>query len=160
MIAPQALFAPHYEIGIVVAFCPCEWRRSIETNLFPSKGDFARFKNDQKDHVAEGSAKDGANAGSQARIRFHQSRYSHAGDDSRDDPPDGHLVWNDEMLEIDKCPHDEQRNEKPVGDRHLPWKALPDREEKERGKQFNAKIAKSDLAAAICAAAAEQEPTD
>jgi hypothetical protein len=38
--------------------------------------------------------------------------------------------------------------------------ALPDREEKKRREQFDGKIAKSDLATAICAAAAEQKPAD
>ncbi len=108
MIAPQALFAPHYEIGVVFTFCPGKRRRSIETNPLSSKGDFARFQNDQEDHVAEGSSKHGANAGSQPRIRVHQSRYSHAGNDSRDDPADRHPVWNDEMLQVDKRPDDEE----------------------------------------------------
>src|SRR5207244_10868032 len=100
MIAPQALFAPHYEICVIFAFCPCERRRRIETNPFSSKGNFARFQNDQENHVAEGSSKHGPNAGSQPRIRLHQSRYNHAGNDSRDDPADRHHVWNDEMLEV------------------------------------------------------------
>src|SRR4029450_1707139 len=108
MIAPQALFAPDYEIGVVFTFCPGERRRSIETNPLSSKGDFACFQNDQEDHVAEGGSQHRANPRSQPRIRVHQSRYCHAGNDSRDDPTDRHLVWNNEMLEVDKCPDDEE----------------------------------------------------
>ena len=32
------------------------------------------------------------------------------------------------MFEIDECSDDEERSENPVRDRHLPWKALPDRQ--------------------------------
>src|SRR4029453_9555371 len=160
MIAPQALFAPHYKIGVLFTFCPGKRRWSIETNPLSSKGDFARFQNDQKDRVADRSPKHGANAGSQPRIRVHQSRHRHAGNDSRDDPANRHPIWNDEMLKVDKCSDDEKRNENPVRDRHLQWKTLPDREEKERGEQFHSKIAKRDLAPAICTTAAEQKPAD
>ena len=42
----------------------------------------------------------------------------------------------------------------------MPREALPDREKKERREQFHGKIAKSDLAPTICAAATEQKPAD
>ena len=64
------------------------------------------------------------------------------------------------MLKIDKCSDDQERNENPVHNRHLPREALPDREKKKRGEQFDGEIAKSDFCAAIRASAAKREPTD
>ena len=64
------------------------------------------------------------------------------------------------MLEIDKCSDHKERNKNPVRDRDLPREALPDREEKERRKQFHGKIAKSNFAPAVCATTAEQDPAD
>src|SRR5438093_6779143 len=64
------------------------------------------------------------------------------------------------MFEIDKCAEDQQRNKNPVGDRHRPRKALPDREEKKRREQFHGKIAKGDSAPAVGATTAKGEPTN
>ena len=139
---------------------PGKRRGCIETNSFFSKSDFARFQNNQKNHVTEDSREQRTNTRSDSRIGVHQSRYCQASSEPRDYPADRHPVWNDEMLKIDKCPDDKERNKNPVRDCHWPGEALPDREEKKRGQQFHRKIAKGDFASAICAVAAEHEPAD
>ena len=55
IIAPQTFFSAYDEISVIPAFCPRERRRRIESNAFSSKSDFARFQDNQKDHVTEGS---------------------------------------------------------------------------------------------------------
>ncbi len=64
------------------------------------------------------------------------------------------------MLEINKCPDDQERNKNPIRDGRLPGEVLPDREEKKRGEQFHGKIAKGDFGAAICAATTKHDPAD
>jgi hypothetical protein len=64
------------------------------------------------------------------------------------------------MFEIDKCSNDKERNKNPVRDRHLPRKALPNRQEKQRRDHFHCEIAEGDFRAAICATPAEQNPAD
>ena len=71
MIAPQTFFAADHEIGVVITFCPGKGCRSIETNPFSPKSDFARFQNDQKDHVTESSSQNRADTRCQIRIRIH-----------------------------------------------------------------------------------------
>src|SRR5438477_825164 len=160
MLAPQTFLAPDEEIGVVFAFCPYKRRRRVELNPFSSESDFSRFQNEQKDHVAQSSCQQRTDARSEPRICFHQSWHCQAGNDSRDDSADRYAVWNDEMLEINKCPDDQERNTNPIGDGHLPGEALPDREEKKRGQQFHGKIAKGDFRAAICAATTKHDPAD
>src|SRR5438132_1074648 len=160
MIAPQTLFAADHQIGILALSPPGKRRGCVETNSFFPKGDLTRFQNKQKNQITEHSREQGANAGGDPRIRFHQSRYCQAGNEPRDYSADRDPVRNDEMLKIDKCPDDEERNKNPVSDRHWPGEALPDCEEKKRGQQFHRKIAKCDFASAICAAAAEYHPAD
>src|SRR4029077_7107169 len=106
MVAPQTLFAADHEIGVVTLSFPGKRRRRVETNSFFSKSDFARLQNDQKNQITKNSREQRTNTRSDSRICVHQSRCCQAGNDSRDYPADRHPVWNDEMLEIDKCPDD------------------------------------------------------
>src|SRR5258708_4680097 len=129
MVAPQTLFAAHHEVGVVTLSLPGKRCRRVETNSFLSKSDFARFQNNQKNQVTEDSREQGANASGDPRIRIHQSRYCQAGSEPRDYSADRYPIWNDEVLEIDKCPDDEKRNKNPVRDRHWPGEALPDCQE-------------------------------
>ena len=64
------------------------------------------------------------------------------------------------MLKIDKRSDDQERNENPVRNRHLPREPLPDRKEKKCGNEFHREIAERNFCAAICASAAKREPTD
>ena len=64
------------------------------------------------------------------------------------------------MLKIDKRSDDQERNENPVRNRHLPGKPLPHRKEKKCRNEFHCEIAKRNFCAAICASAAKREPTD
>ena len=64
------------------------------------------------------------------------------------------------MLKIDKGSDDQERNENPVRNCHLPREALPDRQKKEGCNEFHNEVAKRNLCAAICAPAAKREPTD
>ena len=64
------------------------------------------------------------------------------------------------MLKIDKRPDDQERNENPIRNRHLPREPLPHRKEKKCGKEFHREIAERNSCAAICASAAKREPTD
>ena len=43
IFAPKTFFSAHHEIGIVVAFCPCERRRRVELDPFSAKSDFSRL---------------------------------------------------------------------------------------------------------------------
>src|SRR6266404_6576430 len=160
MLAPQTFLVSDEEIGIVCAFCPCERCGHVETNPFSSESDFPRFQNEQKDHVAQSSCEQRTDARSEPRICFHQSWHCQAGDDSRDDSADRYPVWNDEMLEINKCPDDQERNTNPIRDGRLPGEGPPDDEKKERSEQFHGKIAKGDFRAAICAATTKHDPAD
>ena len=47
-----------------------------------------------------------------------------------------------------------------MGNRHWPREALPNLKKENCGDQFHRKIAECDFAAAVCAAAAQREPTD
>ena len=64
------------------------------------------------------------------------------------------------MFKIDKRPDDNERNKDPISDRYLPREGLPGCQEKKRREQFHRKIAECDFVAAVCAAAAQHEPTD
>src|SRR5437667_4136528 len=160
MIAPQTLFAADDEIGVVIfAFHPRKWRRRVETNPFPSESDLACLQNNQEDYVALGSREQRTNTGSNPRIRLHQSWHGHTDNNTRDYRADSDPVRNNEMLEIDECSDDEERNKNPVADRHLPREGLPDREKQKCGKKLHREIAKSYFAPAICATTAEHDPT-
>jgi len=64
------------------------------------------------------------------------------------------------MFQIDKRSNEQKRSENPVCNRHLPRKALPDREEQQRRDQFHREIAKRYFCAAICTTTPEKNPTD
>ena len=64
------------------------------------------------------------------------------------------------MLKIDKRSDDQERNENPVRNRHLPREPLPDRKEKKCGNEFHREIAERNFCAAICASTAKREPAD
>ena len=64
------------------------------------------------------------------------------------------------MFEIDKRRDDNERNKDPVSHRHLPGKALPDRQKEQCGKQLHGKITECYFGTAVCAAAAQQKPAD
>ena len=64
------------------------------------------------------------------------------------------------MLKIDKRSDDQERNENPKRDRHLPREPLPDRKEKKCGKEFHREIPERNFRAAICASTAKREPAD
>src|SRR3954447_9057165 len=64
------------------------------------------------------------------------------------------------MLKIDKGSDDQERNENPVCNRHLPGKPLPYRKEKKCSNEFHCEIAERDFRTAISASAAKREPTD
>src|SRR4029453_7868638 len=160
IFAPETFFIAHDEIGVVVAFCPRERRRPVELDPFSAESDLSRFEHDPEDHVAERSGQRGANTGSHARICLHQSWNNNAASHPRDCSADCHPVRNNEMLKIDKRSDDQERNENPVRNRHLPREPLPDRKEKKCGKEFHRKIAERNFCAAICASTAKREPAD
>ncbi len=56
------------------------------------------------------------------------------------------------MLEIDERRDNNKRNKNPVGERDLPGKGPPNREEKKCRDQFDTEITKSDSASAVGAA--------
>ena len=64
------------------------------------------------------------------------------------------------MLKIDKRSDDQERNENPVRNRHLPREPVPDRKEKKCGDEFHGEIAEGNFCVAICASAAKGEPAD
>src|SRR6266704_5651996 len=103
IIAPQTFFTAHHEIGIIPALCPRERRRRVESNPFSSKSDLARFQDNQKDHVTKRGGENSAKTGRESRIGAHQSRYNNTANYAGDDATDCYPVWNNEMLEIDKC---------------------------------------------------------
>src|SRR5205814_770775 len=125
MIAPQTLFAADHKIGVIALSLPGKRRGCVETNSFFPKGDLTRFQNKQKNQITERNREQGANTGGYPRIRIHQPRYCQAGNETRDYSADRYPVWNDEMLKIDKCPDDKERNKNPVRDCHWPGEALP-----------------------------------
>src|SRR6266481_5273622 len=140
IFAPETFFNAHDEICVLATLCPCERRRRVESNSFSAESDFARFQNDPKNHVAERRGQQCTNTGCQPRICLHQSWNNHAASDARDRSTDCHAIWNNEMLEIDKRSDDQEGNENPVRDRHLPREALPDPEEKQCAKQLHREI--------------------
>ena len=75
---------------------------------------FIRFEHDPKDRVAERSRQRGANTGCHTRIGLHQSGNNNAASHARDCSADGYAIWNNEMLKIDECSDDQERNENPV----------------------------------------------
>ena len=160
IFAPKTFFSAHDEIGVVVAFYPCERRRRVELDPFSAKSDLSRFEHDPENHVAERSGQRGANTGCHARICLHQSWNNNAASHARDCSADCDAVRNNEMLKIDKRSDDQERNENPVRNRHLPREPLPDRKEKKCGNEFHREIAEGNFCAAICASAAKREPTD
>jgi hypothetical protein len=64
------------------------------------------------------------------------------------------------MLEVDEGGGDQQRNEHPISDRHVPLEREPHGEEHQRRDQLNGEVAKRDAAAAIRAFAAQEKPAD
>src|SRR5438876_11579754 len=102
----------------------------IEAHSSTTKRHFARFQDNQKHHVTEGGREQSTNTSREPGIRLHQSRHRHTGNSTCDYSADCHPVRNNEMLKIDKCSYDEERNKNPVRDRHLPWKTFPDCQEK------------------------------
>ena len=160
IIAPQTFFGAHREIGIISMLFPCEWRRHIKSNPFPSKGDLARFQDNQKDHVTKRGSQNSAKTSRESRISAHQTRHKNAANYAGNYAADCHTVWNNEMLKVDKGSYDKERNKDPVRDRHLPREPLPDPQKKKRGNQFHGEIAKSNFRAAICAPTTKEEPTD
>src|SRR3989442_3957933 len=160
IIAPQAFFTAHHEIGIVPALCPRERRRRVESNAFSSKSHLARFQDNRKDHITKRSREQSTKTSCEPRIGSHQGRDSQTANDARDCSADCYPVWNNEMLKIDECPYDEERNKNPVRDRHLPRKAFPDRQKKKGSNQFHGEVAERNLGATICAATAKHNPTD
>ena len=160
IVAPQTLFSAHHEIGIISALCPRERRRRVESNPFSAKSDFARFQDNQKDHITKRGREQRAKTGREPRIGSHQSRDSQTANNARGGSADCYAVWNNEMLKIDKCPDDEERHKNPVGNRHLRRETLPDRQKKKCGNQFHGEIAKRNFRAAICAATAKEKPAD
>src|SRR5262249_24498064 len=145
---------------IIVAFCPREGRGPVELNSFSAKRDFTRFKNDPKNHVAERRSQRSADTSCHARIRLHQSGNNHAASHASHSSTDGYAVRNNEMLKVDKRADDQEGNENPVRNRHLPRKPLPDCEEKKCGNEFYCEIAKRNFCAAMCASATKREPTN
>ena len=73
-------------------------------------------------------------------------------------PPIVTLVRNNEMLEVDECSNDEQRNEDPIRQRDLPGKVAPDGEKQETGQEFHGEVAEGDAASAVRAAPSEKKP--
>jgi hypothetical protein len=53
IIAPQALFFAHNEVGIVAFPRPGKWRGRLELDPLFAKRLFARFEDDPQNHVAE-----------------------------------------------------------------------------------------------------------
>jgi hypothetical protein len=158
IIAPNTFFGPHHKIGVVSAFCPGERGWRIESNPLSSKGNFARFQNNQEDHVTQCRGEQRANAGSKPGVCFHQSRHRQTANDARNNSADGHTIRNDEMFEIDKCSNDQKRNKNPVRYRRLPREALPDGEEKKRCEQFHPEVTEGNFRPTICAATPKQKP--
>ena len=160
IFAPETFFSAYNEMSvIIVAFCPREGRGSVELDSFSAKRDFTRFKNDPKNHVAERCSQRSANTSCHARICLHQSWYNDTASHTHDCSADCYAVWNNEMLKIDESSDDQERNENPVCNRHLPRELLPDRKEKKCGDEFHCEIAKRNFRPAICASAAKREPT-
>ena len=111
-------------------------------NPFSSKSDFARFENNQQNYVAQRCSE---KRSERMRRSANPSPSKLALPRCKRRPqlfPDGHTVWNDEMFQIDKRSNEQKRSENPVCNRHLPRKALPDREEQQRRDQFHREIAK------------------
>src|SRR6266852_4079369 len=160
IVAPQTSLTADREIGVLALSRPGKQSWRVETNSLFAERDFAGFQNNQKNEIAKPSREQRTNCGRDSRIRTHQFRHGEAGDKSRDRPTDRHLVRNDEVFEIDKRGDDNERNKNPVSQRHLPRKALPDREKEQGGKQLHGEITKCDFAAAVCAAAAQQKPAE
>ena len=67
-------------------------------------------------------------------------------------------IGNDEMFEVDKGRDDQNGNEEPVSDSHLPGKKFPNREKKQRGQEFNAEISKRDSGAALGTTPTQEKP--
>src|SRR5580765_7121647 len=102
IFAPKTLFSAHDEIGVVVAFFPCEWRRRVELDPFSAKSDLSSFKHDPENHVAERSGQCGANTGCCARIGLHQGWNNKAAGHARDCSANCDAVRDNEMIKIDK----------------------------------------------------------
>ncbi|KAG0505357.1 MAG: hypothetical protein Udaeo_13150 [Candidatus Udaeobacter sp.] len=160
IFAPETFFGAHDEIGVVVAFFPCECRRRVELDPFSAKSDLSCFKHDPENHVAERSGQCRANTGCCARIGLHQGWNNKAAGHARDCSANCDAVRDNEMLKIDKRSDDQERNENPVRNRHLPREPVPDRKEKKCSDEFHGEIAEGNFRAAICASAAKGEPTD
>src|SRR4030095_252151 len=102
----------------------------------------------------------GTHTGCCARLCLHQSRNNNAEGDARDCSADFHTVRDYEMLKIDKRSDDQERNENPVRDRHLPRESLPDRKEQKRSDEFHREIAERNFCRAMCAPTAKRERAD
>src|SRR5262245_45404701 len=160
IFAPETFFGANNEMSVVVAFCPRKRCRPIELDPFSAKRDFSGFKDDPKNHIPKCSGQSGAHTGCYGRLCLHQSRDNNAAGDARDCSADCYAVGNYELLKIYKRSDDQERNENPIRDRHLPRESLPDRKEQKRSNEFHREIAERNLCPAICAAAAKREPAD
>src|SRR5206468_6740479 len=103
-------------------------RERLKSKPFWPESDFARFSHNPQDHVTQSGREKRTNTGRKAGIGSHQSWNSDTESDAGDYSADRYPIRNNEMLEVDKRSDDKERNKNPICDRHLPRKALPDRE--------------------------------
>src|SRR6476620_6959693 len=160
IFAPETFLSAHNEIGVVVSLSPVEWRRHVELDPFSAKSDLSCFEHDPKNHVAERSGQCRANTGCHARMCLHQSWNNNTASHARDCSTNCDAVRNNEMFKIDESSDDQERNENPVRNRHLPREPFPDRKEKKCGDELHGEITERNFCAAICASAAKGEPAD
>ena len=135
----------------------------LQLHLFPAEGEFARAEDQVNEAAAHHDAPETAAQGFAPVGGVVQQGDRRGGEKADDNPADGDLIGNDQVLEIDKNgddkpgQHDRRNQRQPGGTRS---ESEPATEKSDAGEQLHEEVANRNRVAAIRAFPAQHQPGD